>query len=170
MRRMSTDRSEDVPENVSKPIERWRDRCVETMKEWVESAREALESGREVPPPPPIPRMPDLPPQPPMPGMPPRPPRPPPPPPRSNVIASRIGDEELGVVDMLIEAGVFGTRSEAVAYLVREGIRARKDVVEEVSSALHEIRKIARQKEEYASRLRKEIGILDTESASEGRK
>ncbi|NIV44343.1 hypothetical protein GWN49_05615, partial [Candidatus Bathyarchaeota archaeon] len=44
---------------------------------------------------------------------------------RTNVVASRIGDDELKLVDMLIEAKLFGTRSEAVAYLVSEGIKAR---------------------------------------------
>ena len=58
---------------------------------------------------------------------------------RSNVVASRIGNEELSVIDMLIEAGLFKTRSEAVAYLVGEGIKARKDIIKKVSSSLKEI-------------------------------
>ena len=161
-----------MPDNMSKLIERWRERCVEIMKDWMESSREAVRNGKELPPLPSIPRPPSLPSLPRMGHVPPEPPipcapaGPPPRPPRSNVIASRIGDEELAVVDMLIEAGVFSTRSEAVAYLVREGIKARKDVVDEVFSALEEIRKIARQKEEYALRLRKRIGIIDKETGS----
>jgi len=58
------------------------------------------------------------------------------------VVASRIGDEELRAIDMLIEAGLFNTRSEAVAYLVSEGIKARKDTLDKVSSALQDIRRI----------------------------
>lgn len=49
---------------------------------------------------------------------------------RSNVIASRIGDEELRVVNMLVEAELFSSRSQAIAYLVREGIKARRDIIE----------------------------------------
>jgi len=82
---------------------------------------------------------------------------------RSNVVASRIGDEELKLIDMLIEAGLFETRSEAVAYLVNEGIKARQDIIKKVSSALEEIRKIRRQAEEQVEKLRREIGLVQGE-------
>jgi len=86
---------------------------------------------------------------------------------RSNVVASRIGDEELRVIDMLIEAGLFSTRSEAVAYLVSEGIKARKDALDKVSSALEEIRKIRKETEEHIQKLKKEIGLIESEALEE---
>ena len=87
--------------------------------------------------------------------------------PRSNVVASRVGDEEWHVIDMLVEAGLFTTRSEAVAYLVCEGIRARKDLLEKVSSALDEIRRIRKEGEEYTAKLKKEIGFVEPTALGE---
>jgi Arc/MetJ-type ribon-helix-helix transcriptional regulator len=80
---------------------------------------------------------------------------------RSNVVASRIGDEGLSIIDMLIEAGLFSTRSEAVAYLVGEGIKARKDIIQKVSSSLKEIRKVRKEAEESILRLKREIGFVE---------
>jgi Arc/MetJ-type ribon-helix-helix transcriptional regulator len=82
---------------------------------------------------------------------------------RSKVVASRIGNKELRVIDMLIEAGLFNTRSEAVAYLVGEGIKARKDIVEKVTSTLKDIRRIRQEAEEYILNLRKDIGLEKVE-------
>ncbi len=91
---------------------------------------------------------------------------------RSNVVASRIGDEELGVVDMLTEAGLFSTRSEAVAYLVAEGIKARKDIIDKVTLSLKEIRRVRREAEEHIARLKREIGFVEPENGEgqQGRK
>lgn len=91
---------------------------------------------------------------------------------RSNVVASRIGDEELRSIDMMVEAGLFETRSEAVAYLVSEGVKARKDVLDKVSSALEDIRKLRKEAEEQVSNLKKKVGIAETEdkeSESQGK-
>jgi len=149
-------------------LEEWRNRCMEAMKLWVEKSKEALRCGEdEIPP---IPALPPLPPLqhgppgfggnrehvPPFFG-----------PPRSNVVASRIDDEGLKVVDMLVEAGLFDTRSEAVAYLVAEGIKARKDVIDQVSAALGEIREIAKRREERIAKLREQIGIARPEAPGE---
>ncbi len=81
---------------------------------------------------------------------------------RTNVVASRVGTEQLQVIDMLIEAGVFGTRSEAVAYLVNEGMKARQDILDKVSSALNEIRGIRKKAEEHVRRLKEDIGVAES--------
>jgi hypothetical protein len=80
---------------------------------------------------------------------------------RANVIASRIGDEDLQLIDMLMEAGIFNTRSEAVAYLVSEGIKARRDTFEKVSTSLEEIRKTRKEAENQVEKLRHEIGLKE---------
>ena len=82
---------------------------------------------------------------------------------RSNVVASRIGDEELRSIDMMVEAGLFETRSEAVAYLVSEGVKARKDMLDKVASALEDIRKLRKEAEEQVSNLRKKVGMTETQ-------
>jgi hypothetical protein len=129
----------------------------EKFKDWKHQAKEDLAEG-SVPPMPPMPQVFPMPT--PMPqihftGA------------RSNVVASRIGDKELKTVDMLIEAGLFETRSEAVAYMVSEGIKTRKDVVNKVTSALEEIRKLRREANEQITNLRKEIGITEEAEAEE---
>jgi rubrerythrin len=86
---------------------------------------------------------------------------------RANVVASRIGDEELRLIDMLIEAGIFNTRSEAVAYLVSEGIKARRDTFEKVSTSLEEIRKTRKEAEKQVEKLKEEIGLKESRVSEE---
>jgi hypothetical protein len=81
---------------------------------------------------------------------------------RANVVASRIGDGDLRLIDMLMEAGIFNTRSEAVAYLVSEGIKARRDTFEKVSTSLDEIRKTRKEAENQIEKLRQEIGFKES--------
>ena len=82
---------------------------------------------------------------------------------RVNVISSRLGDEELQLIDMIIEAGIFNTRSEAVAYLVSEGIKARQDVFDKVSSGLGEIRNIREKAQAQVKKLKEDIGLAQPE-------
>ena len=84
---------------------------------------------------------------------------------RSNVVASRIGDEELKSIDLLVEAGLFETRSEAVAFLVREGVKARKDTLGKVTSALEDIRKLRKEAEEQVANLKRNVGMAQPEEA-----
>jgi hypothetical protein len=86
---------------------------------------------------------------------------------RANVVASRIGDGDIRLIDMLIEAGVFGTRSEAVAYLVNEGIKARRDTFEKVSTSLEEIRKTRKEAERQVKKLKEEIGLKESKELNE---
>jgi len=86
---------------------------------------------------------------------------------RANVVASRIGDEDIRLIDMLIEAGVFSTRSEAVAYLVNEGIKARRDTFEKVSTSLEEIRKTRKEAERQVAKLKEEIGLKESKETAE---
>jgi len=67
----------------------------------------------------------------------------------------------------LIEAGVFSTRSEAVAYLVNEGIKARRDTFEKVSTSLEEIRKTRKEAERQVDKLKEEIGLKESKKDAE---
>ena len=133
-------------ESYKRALKEWTDR----LRDWKLQAKSRLAKG-DIPPFPPLPHAPPISPLPLAHGG------------RSNVIASRIGDDELQSIDMLIEAGLFNTRSEAVAYLVREGIKARKDILDKVASALEEIRRIRKEAEKHISNLKKEIGLTETE-------
>jgi hypothetical protein len=84
---------------------------------------------------------------------------------RAIVVASRLGDEEMRLIDMLIEAGVFNTRSEAVAYLVSEGIKARRDTFEKVSTSLEDIRRTRKEAEKQVEKLKEEIGLKESKKS-----
>ena len=60
---------------------------------------------------------------------------------RDGVVMVRINQESLERIDELIEAGLVGSRSEAAAYLIAEGIKARQDLFDGISSKIEAIRK-----------------------------
>ena len=143
-------------EVLNEMLKRYRDVLAEWRSEfdkWKNRAKEEIRRG-SIPPLPPIPKVPPISH---LSGV------------RSNVVASRIRDEDLKVIDMLVEAGVFKTRSEAIAYLVSEGIKACRDIIDEVSSTLEEIRRIRRQAEEQIERLREKIRSLEVKAEAGGR-
>ncbi|UCE44315.1 MAG: hypothetical protein JSV57_02210 [Candidatus Bathyarchaeota archaeon] len=142
----------------------WKDMYKQSIRDWKEEYRNALREHKEKlrdwktrvkssisegSTPPPLPPLPPLPSIHPLSAA------------RSNVIASRLGNANLQSIDLLIEAQLFNTRSEAVAYFVSEGIKARQDVLEKVSSALEEIRKIKKEAEEHVEKLKEETGFAE---------
>ncbi|MDH5689055.1 MAG: hypothetical protein OEZ48_14505 [Candidatus Bathyarchaeota archaeon] len=152
---------EELRERYREAVSEWRDRYRDVMndwkqrmREWKNLARSSMHEGY-------LPPLPPLPPPLPLPSSPSASRT------RTNVVASRMGDEELRVIDMLVESGLFTTRSEAVAYLVSEGIKARNDIVEKVSSTLEDIRRIRSEAQEYVKKLRMDIGIAGPEAAEE---
>jgi NADH pyrophosphatase NudC (nudix superfamily) len=147
--------------------EEWKDSYKQSIKHWKEEYRNALKEHKERlrdwkarvrasisegSTPPPLPPLPPLPSMHPLSTV------------RSNVVASRLGNEAIQAIDILIEAQLFSTRSEAVAYFVSEGIKARQDILDKVTSALEEIRKIRNEAEEHVERLKEEIGFAEHEN------
>ena len=152
---------EELRDRYREAVREWRIRYRDVMNDWKQRMREwknlAKSSMKEGY----LPPLPPLPPPLPLPSTPSASKT------RTNVVASRIGDEELQVIDMLVETGLFTTRSEAVAYLVSEGVKARNDIVEKVSSTVDEIRKIRNEAQEYVKKLRTDIGLAEPEAAEE---
>ena len=153
---MSHDEWED---SYKRSIKQWKEEYRNALKEhrerlrdWKTRVRSSISEGSAPPPLPPLPPLPSIHP---LSAA------------RSNVIASRLGNEQLQSIDMLIEAQLFNTRSEAVAYFVGEGIKARQDVFDKVSSSLEEIRKIMREADDHVEKLRREIGLAKTKDADE---
>jgi hypothetical protein len=64
---------------------------------------------------------------------------------RGNVVMVRIGDEALGRLDLLVEADLFGSRSECAAFLIGAGIASQKDLFERLGAHTDEIRKLKEQ-------------------------
>ncbi len=59
---------------------------------------------------------------------------------RDNVVMVRIDDSSLERVDELVEAGILGSRSEASAFLIAEGIKARQPLFDRIADKIAEIR------------------------------
>ncbi len=72
---------------------------------------------------------------------------------RDNVVMVRVDKDSLGKMDELVEAEVAGSRSEAAAYLITEGIKVREPLFKAISAKVEEIRKA---KEELRNLLKQE--------------
>ena len=66
-------------------------------------------------------------------------------PPRDAVVSCRVDASELAVIDLLVEAGVRPTRSDAAAWFIRQGIEANTALVDEVRGMVDEIRRLREQ-------------------------
>ncbi len=64
---------------------------------------------------------------------------------RSNVVMTRLNDDDLKQIDALVEVEVFKSRSEAAAFFIKEGIQARKDLFHKVMSTVDKIRELKEQ-------------------------
>ena len=81
---------------------------------------------------------------------------------RDSVVMVRVNKESLARLDELVEAGIAGSRSEAAAFLIAEGTKARRDLFDKISEKIDEIRK-AREE------LRRMVNEEDGESQSRER-
>ncbi len=64
---------------------------------------------------------------------------------RSNVVMVRLSDDALARIDQLVEATLFGSRSEAAAYLLGAGIESQEQLFDRLSTLTGEIRKLKEQ-------------------------
>lgn len=62
--------------------------------------------------------------------------------PSTVVSSARISQADLNVIDALVEAGIFRSRNEGIAYFVHRGIECSKDWLERVKAKVEEIRKL----------------------------
>ena len=73
---------------------------------------------------------------------------------RDNVVMVRVDDSSKSRLDELLDAGIVNSRSEAAAFLIAEGIKARSQLFETISGKVEDIR----QKKEELRRLLEEDG------------
>ncbi len=64
---------------------------------------------------------------------------------RSNVVMTRLSDENVKQIDALVEVEAFKSRSEAAAFFIQEGIQARKDLFQKVMPTVNKIRELKEQ-------------------------
>ncbi|MDA1347538.1 MAG: hypothetical protein O3A47_01515 [Chloroflexi bacterium] len=60
---------------------------------------------------------------------------------RDSVVMVRMNKESLARVDELVEADIAGSRSEAAAFLIAEGIKAKQGLFDTMAEKLEQIRK-----------------------------
>lgn len=71
---------------------------------------------------------------------------------RSNVVMTRLNNEDLVKIDALVEIEAFKSRSEAAAFFIREGINARKDLFDNVMPTIEKIRELKEQAKKTLTR------------------
>ena len=69
---------------------------------------------------------------------------------RGNVVMVRVNDEALARMDQLVEASLFGSRSECAAFLIGAGIASQKELFERLGAHTDEIRKLKEQLRQVA--------------------
>lgn len=60
---------------------------------------------------------------------------------RNNVVMVRLNKESLVKLDDLVESGIVSSRSEAAAFLIGEGAKARSGLYDQISEKTAQIRK-----------------------------
>ena len=58
---------------------------------------------------------------------------------RDNVVMVRVDEENLNRIDELVETGQFSSRSEATAFLISEGIKAKQQMFEKMAEKISQI-------------------------------
>ena len=78
---------------------------------------------------------------------------------RGNVVMVRLGDAPVARLDELVEAGLFGSRSEAAAFLIGAGTAAQKELFDRVAKRSSEIKKLRQSlKQDALAVLRRTVG------------
>ncbi len=73
--------------------------------------------------------------------------------PKGNVVTCRIDDRDLDALDMLVEAGIRTTRSDAASWLIHAGIEAHQPLFDKVNDTLAEIRRLRTEAQAIARQL-----------------
>ncbi len=77
---------------------------------------------------------------------------------RNTVLTIRVNEESNEKLNMLVEAGIFKSRSESAAFLIQEGIKNQKELFEKINDKLKKIEKL---KKELRDTIAKEIKVTE---------
>jgi ATP-dependent Clp protease ATP-binding subunit ClpA len=72
---------------------------------------------------------------------------------KDNVLTCRVNVQDLGAIDMLVEAGIRQTRSDAAAWLIQAGIAANQPLFRRVRETVEEIRRLRERAQAAATEL-----------------
>ncbi|OQX53467.1 MAG: hypothetical protein B5M54_06820 [Candidatus Aminicenantes bacterium 4484_214] len=77
---------------------------------------------------------------------------------RNTVLTIRVNDECNQKLNMLVEAGLFRSRSESAAFLIQEGIKSQRSLFDKIAGKLKKIDQI---REELKEIVNQEISSRD---------
>ena len=60
---------------------------------------------------------------------------------RNSVVMVRVSEDAIDRLDTLVDAGIAGSRSEAAAFLIGEGVKARQGLFDKIADKVDQIRK-----------------------------
>jgi Arc/MetJ-type ribon-helix-helix transcriptional regulator len=81
---------------------------------------------------------------------------------RNTVLTIRVNDESNKKLNMLVEAGLFKSRSESAAFLIEEGIKSQRDLFAKITDKLEKMEKI---REELKVIVSKEVEVKPAKAA-----
>lgn len=61
---------------------------------------------------------------------------------RRNTLMTRVKDEDAQRIDLLVEGGIFRSRSEGAAFLIHAGLESRRDLIDKVEDTAKKIAKL----------------------------
>lgn len=64
---------------------------------------------------------------------------------RNTVLTIRVNEESNKKMRMLVDVGLFKSRSESAAFLIQEGIKSQEDLFNKISNQLEKIEKIKKE-------------------------
>jgi hypothetical protein len=79
---------------------------------------------------------------------------------RNTVLTIRVNDESNRKLNMLVEAGLFKSRSESAAFLIQEGIKNQEPLFSKITDKLKKMEKI---RDELKVIVSKEVGSKPSE-------
>jgi hypothetical protein len=79
---------------------------------------------------------------------------------RNTVLTIRVNDESNKKLNMLVEAGLFKSRSESAAFLIEEGIKSQEPLFSKITDKLKKMEKI---RDELKVIVSKEVGSKPSE-------
>lgn len=80
---------------------------------------------------------------------------------RNTVLTIRVNEDSDKKLRMLVDAGLFKSRSESAAFLIHEGIKSQESLFTKISSQMHKIDKI---KTELKDIISQEMAEVETQS------
>ncbi len=87
---------------------------------------------------------------------------------RGHVVMVRLGDDSVARLDDLVESGIFGSRSEAAAFLVGAGVQAQRELFERIAMQTSEIKRLRTSLREAALSALGAVGGTRTRAVAAG--